>query len=91
MTAKIGEVDEVATNVAAISEEKAASSMEIMASSEAMVEQARQLSNCSQEIAEDAEKLAVTYGEENGYDISVEDGYIESNGLLIRRFNVKKK
>lgn len=34
---------------------------------------------------------AVTYGEENGYDISVEDGYIESNGLLIRRFNVKKK
>lgn len=34
---------------------------------------------------------AVTYGEENGYDISVEDGYIESNGLLIRRFNVKEK
>lgn len=34
---------------------------------------------------------AVTYGEENGYDISVEDGYIESNGLLIRQFNVKKK
>lgn len=60
MTAKIGEVDEVATNVAAISEEQAASSMEIMASSEAMVEQARQLSNCSQEIAEDAEKLAET-------------------------------
>lgn len=43
-----------------LSEEQAASSMEIMASSEAMVEQARQLSNCSQEIAEDAEKLAET-------------------------------
>lgn len=62
MTDKISEVDEVATNVAAISQEQAASSQEILASSETMVEQAEKLSENSQEIADDAKKLSETSG-----------------------------
>lgn len=34
---------------------------------------------------------AVAYGSENGYEISAEDGYIETNDLLLRRFSVTKK
>lgn len=41
VVSKIGEVDEVATNVAAICEEQAASSDEILATSESMLTQAK--------------------------------------------------
>ena len=34
---------------------------------------------------------AVAYGIENGFEIDVEDGYVESNELLLRRFVIKKK
>lgn len=34
---------------------------------------------------------AVAYGEENGYDIRAEEGYIESNEMLLRRFVVTRK
>ena len=43
MLLKVGQVDDVATNVAAISQEQAASSQEILATSETMVEQADQI------------------------------------------------
>ena len=34
---------------------------------------------------------AVAYGSENGYDVEVKDGYIESGDMLLRRFVVTKK
>ena len=34
---------------------------------------------------------AVAYGEENGFEISVGDGYIECDDLLLRRFTVRRK
>lgn len=34
---------------------------------------------------------AVAYGEENGYNIEVEDGYVESNNLMLRKFVITKK
>lgn len=34
---------------------------------------------------------AVSYGSDNGYEIKVEDGYIEANNLLLRRFVVTKR
>lgn len=34
---------------------------------------------------------AVAYGNENGYEIEVQDGYIESNEMILRRFVVTKK
>lgn len=43
VVSKIGEVDEVATNVAAICEEQAASSDEILATSESMLTQAKNI------------------------------------------------
>lgn len=64
MIEKVGKVDDVASNVAAISEEQAASSQEILATSETMVEQADHItdnsgsvSDCSKELAMSAEEL----------------------------------
>lgn len=58
MIQKIGKVDDVATNMAAISEEQAASSEEILATSETMVEQAESISGNSGTVAEDSGELA---------------------------------
>ena len=57
---KINQVDQVATNVAAISEEQAASSDEILATSESMLEQAKNISKNSDQVEEEAEHLAVS-------------------------------
>ncbi len=53
-------VSDVATNVAAISEEQAASADEILATSENMVEQAKNISSSSQNVAENAKELSQT-------------------------------
>ncbi len=58
MMKKVGEVDEVATNVAAISEEQAASTQEIQATSENMVTQANSIAGNSNTVMEDAKKLS---------------------------------
>ena len=60
MISKVGEVDEVATTVAAISEEQAASSDEILATSENMVVQANSISENSHKVAGDSKVLAET-------------------------------
>lgn len=58
MIQKIGQVDDVATNMAAISQEQAASSEEILATSETMVEQAENISGNSGTVAENSGELA---------------------------------
>ena len=60
MAGKINEVDEVATNVAAISEEQAASSDEILATSESMLQQAKNISKNSEAVEDEAENLAMS-------------------------------
>lgn len=60
MISKVGEVDEVATTVAAISEEQAASSDEILTTSENMVIQANSISDNSHNVAKDSKVLAET-------------------------------
>lgn len=55
---KINQVDQVATNVAAISEEQAASSDEILATSQSMLEQAKSISKNSGQVEEEAVHLA---------------------------------
>lgn len=60
MISKVGEVDEVASTVAAISEEQAASSDEILATSENMVVQANSISDNSHKVADDSKVLAET-------------------------------
>ena len=55
---KINQEDQVATNVAAISEEQAASSDEILATSESMLQQAKSISKNSEQVAESADQLA---------------------------------
>lgn len=60
MMAKIGEVDEVATNVAAISEEQAASTEEIHATSENMVVQANNIADSSNAVLDDAQELSAS-------------------------------
>ncbi|MDE6617254.1 MAG: methyl-accepting chemotaxis protein [Lachnospiraceae bacterium] len=60
MISKVGEVDEVATTVAAISEEQAASSDEILTTSENMVLQANSISENSHKVAGDSKVLAET-------------------------------
>jgi len=60
MINKVGEVDEVATTVAAISQEQAASSDEILATSENMVMQANSISDNSRKVADDSKVLAET-------------------------------
>lgn len=55
---KINQVDQVATNVAAISEEQAASSDEILATSEFMLQQAKSISKNSEQVEAEAGNLA---------------------------------
>lgn len=57
---KINQVDQVATNVAAISEEQAASSDEILATSESMLQQAKNISKNSGQVEKEADNLAVS-------------------------------
>ena len=56
----IQQVDNVATNVAAISEEQAASADQILETSQNMVEQAQSITNSSQDVAENSEELKNT-------------------------------
>ena len=58
MMVKVSEVDEVATNMAAISEEQAASTEEINATSENMVVQANNIANSSNAVMDDAQELS---------------------------------
>lgn len=60
MVEKVGKVDDVASNVAAISEEQAASSQEILATSETMVEQADSITGNSESVSEGAKELAIS-------------------------------
>lgn len=55
---KINQVDQVATNVAAISEEQAASSDEILSTSESMLQQAKSISKNSEQVEAEAGNLA---------------------------------
>ncbi len=60
MIEDVQKVDDVATNVAAISEEQAASADEILATSENMVEMANDITKSSQDVADNSEELADT-------------------------------
>lgn len=57
MIEKVQKVDDVASNVAAISEEQAASSQEILATSENMVQQAENITKDSQGVSDGAKEL----------------------------------
>lgn len=56
----VEKVDDVATNVAAIAQEQAASADEILATSQNMVEQAESITRSSQDVADNSHKLAGT-------------------------------
>jgi methyl-accepting chemotaxis protein len=60
MIRNVEKVDDVATNVAAISEEQAASADEILATSQNMVEQAKNISRNSEDVANNSHELANT-------------------------------
>lgn len=60
MIRDVQKVDDVATNVAAISEEQAASADEILATSQNMVEQAKNISKNSEDVANNSHELANT-------------------------------
>lgn len=60
MIDKVGEVDSVATDVAAISEEQAASAEMILSTSEEMVNQSVKLTSNSEQVAKEAEILSTT-------------------------------
>ena len=60
MIEDVGKVDDVATNVAAISEEQAASADEILATSENMVDMANNITKSSQDVADNSHELAGT-------------------------------
>jgi methyl-accepting chemotaxis protein len=60
MIKDVEKVDDVATNVAAISEEQAASADEILATSQNMVEQANNITRSSQDVADNSHELANT-------------------------------
>lgn len=60
MIRKVEKVDEVATNVAAISEEQAASSEEILATSESMVRQVDNITSNSESVSRGAEELTAS-------------------------------
>ena len=60
MIEDVQKVDDVATNVAAISEEQAASADEILATSENMVEMANDITSHSQNVADNSLELAGT-------------------------------
>ncbi len=78
MLHKVGQVDDVATNVAAISQEQAASSQEILATSETMVEQADHITGSSERVAEGAKELTDSaeelYGQVARFKIGKEAG-----------------
>ncbi len=65
MIKKVEKVDEVATNVAAISEEQAASSEEILATSESMVRQVDNITSSSEGVSRGAKELAASAEELN--------------------------
>ena len=60
MIEDVEKVDDVATSVAAISEEQAASADEILATSENMVEMANNITKSSQDVADNSHELAET-------------------------------
>ena len=60
MIKKVEQVDDVATNVAAISQEQAASSEEILATSETMVEQADHITRSSERVSDGARELTAS-------------------------------
>lgn len=60
MIQDVQKVDEVSTNVAAISEEQAASADEILETSKHMVEQAQSITASSQDVADNSHELANT-------------------------------
>lgn len=60
MVEGVDKVNDVASNVAAISEEQAASADEILATSESMVEKAQNITQSSQDVANNSEELAST-------------------------------
>lgn len=60
MVADVDKVNDVASNVAAISEEQAASSTEILQTSQAMVEKAQDITKSSQDVADNSQALADT-------------------------------
>ena len=60
MIKKVEKVDEVATNVAAISQEQAASSEEILATSETMVRQVDNITNSSERVSGGAKELTAS-------------------------------
>lgn len=60
MIKKVEKVDDVATNVAAISEEQAASSEEILATSQAMVRQVDNITNNSERVSSGAKELTAS-------------------------------
>ena len=60
MLQNIQKVDDVANNVAAISEEQAASADEILETSHHMVEQANSITQSSQDVADNSHELANT-------------------------------
>lgn len=60
MIEKINQVDEVATNVAAISQEQAASTEEILATSETMLQQAKGIAENSKQVADESKSLTVS-------------------------------
>ncbi|WP_026527354.1 methyl-accepting chemotaxis protein [Butyrivibrio sp. VCD2006] len=60
MIRDVDKVNDVATNVAAISEEQAASADEILATSQNMVEQAKTISRNSEDVANNSHELANT-------------------------------
>ena len=68
MIEKVEKVDSVATDAAAISEEQAASTDEILLTAENMVTQSNHITRNSEEVANDAEALAVT-SEELGHQV----------------------
>lgn len=63
----ISKVEDVATNVAAISEEQAASTSEIQKTSKEIVEHARTLNQSSQDVAENSKELSDTSNALAGY------------------------
>ena len=67
MIAGVSKVDDVATNVAAISEEQAASADEILETSQSMVEQAQSITQSSQDVADNSQELAATSDTLTGY------------------------
>ena len=60
MIVKVKNVDEVAASVAAITEEQSAGAQEILATSEGLLEHAKQVTANSEIVGKDALELAVT-------------------------------